>query len=62
MANMHYIIVTVECSGCKTKQKLHVASGAGAAEERGARVPCINCGYHFEVSVPDKILRGPFPA
>jgi hypothetical protein len=62
MADTHYIIVTVECSSCKMKQKLHVASGTGAAQERAERIRCIDCGYYFAVSVPDKILRGPFPA
>jgi hypothetical protein len=62
MADTHYIIVTVECSACKMKQKIHVAARPGFAQKADERIPCINCGYHFAVSVLDKIIRGPFPA
>jgi Zn ribbon nucleic-acid-binding protein len=62
MANKRYIIVTVECSSCKTKQQIHVLARAGAWQMVNARIRCINCGYHFEVSLSDEILRGPFPA
>ena len=60
VANEHYIVMTVECPTCKTKQKIHVAAAFG--EQIGDQtVHCINCTNHFKVAVPDKILRGPFP-
>jgi len=62
MANERYIIMTVECSGCKTKQKIHVAARSEFSQNADERIPCINCCEHFKVSVPDKIIRGPFPA
>lgn len=61
MADERYMIVTVECSSCKMKQNFHVLA---RAEWRmaSARIRCNNCGYHFDVSLSDEILRGPFPA
>jgi hypothetical protein len=62
VANEPYIIMTLECSSCKTKQKIHVAARPGFSKKADERIPCINCGNQFKVSVPDKIIRGPFPA
>ena len=62
MANERYIIMTVECSGCKTKQKIHVATRPGFSKKADERIHCMNCGDQFKVSVPDKIIRGLFPA
>jgi hypothetical protein len=62
VANERYIIMKVECSTCKTKQKIHVAARPGFSKKADERIPCINCGDQFKVSVPDKIIRGPFPA
>jgi len=58
----HYIVMTVECPPCKTKQKIHVAVNVDGAHISGQTVLCINCSNPFKVTVPDKILRGPFPA
>ena len=57
-----YVVMTVECPTCKTKQKIHVAVTVGGAHTGDQTIPCINCTNHFKVTVSDKILRGPFPA
>ena len=61
MANDHYIVMTVECSLCKTKQKVHVSTGIGGAQMDDQEIPCLNCNGLFKVTVPDRIIRGPFP-
>lgn len=62
MVGERYIVMTVECSLCKTKQKIHVAVRTGAGQMTDQTVQCIQCAKHFKVMVPDKIIRGPFPA
>jgi len=63
MTDEHYFIVTVECSRCKTKQKVHVNSPAGVPPMPGGQIVlCIKCDTAFKVKVSDRILRGPFPA
>jgi hypothetical protein len=61
MANARYLIMTVQCQHCKTKQKVHIDTSAGGTQMGIQTVPCISCRNHFKVTVPDKILRGPFP-
>jgi len=57
-----YIVVTVECQHCKTKQKVHVAARIGVAQRViGQTIKCIRCERGFDAVVPDKIVRGPFP-
>jgi hypothetical protein len=60
VANDHYVVVTVECSRCKTKRKVHIADSIIPIAPQ--MIPCINYDNPFKVVVPDKILRGPFPA
>ncbi len=62
MAEEHYVVMTVECPRCKTKQKVHVAARTGFAQMGYQTIPCIRCNTHFKVTVPDRIIRGPFPA
>ena len=62
MAGERYVIMTVECTHCKTKQKVHVNARPGFAQMSDQSIPCIRCNQHFVVRVPDKILAGPFPA
>jgi hypothetical protein len=63
MADERYIIMTVECPRCRTKQKVHVNTRAGLPLKIGdERVQCIRCDIQFKVTVPDRIIRGPFPA
>jgi uncharacterized metal-binding protein YceD (DUF177 family) len=63
MADERYVVMTVECSRCKTKQKVHVDTPTGLPPKIGDQtVPCVRCGDHFKVTLPDRIIRGPFPA
>jgi len=61
MADERYAVMTVECQRCKTKQKVHVAARSGFAQMGSQTIPCIKCEKDFDVMVPDKIIRGPFP-
>jgi hypothetical protein len=54
--------MTVECARCKTKQKIHIANRTEVAQTGNETVLCINCNNPFKVKVPDKLIRGPFPA
>ena len=63
MADERYVVMTVECSRCKTKQKVHVNARPGLPPKIGDQtIPCIKCDIHFKVTLPDRIIRGPFPA
>jgi transposase-like protein len=62
MANERYIVMTVECPRCKTKQKVHVSTNIGGAQMGDQKLSCIKCDDHFKATVPDRIIRGPFPA
>jgi hypothetical protein len=61
MADEHYIVMTVECPNCKTKQKVHVAARTGIPQMGEQSILCIRCNKPFKITVPDKIIRGPFP-
>jgi transposase-like protein len=61
MANERYVLMTVECPRCKTNQKVHVAITTGGAEESEEKILCLNCNRSFKVTLPDKIIRGPYP-
>jgi transcription elongation factor Elf1 len=61
-ANERYVITTLECPRCKTKQKVHVSTSSGGVQVGDQTIPCIQCDLDFNVTVPDKIIRGPFPA
>jgi len=54
--------MTVECTHCKTKQKVHVNARPGFAQMSDQSIPCIGCNQHFVVMLPDKIVSGPSPA
>ena len=62
MADKPYVVMAAECQNCKTKQKVHVAAHTGFAQMGDQTVQCIRCDNHFKVSVPHKIVGGPFPA
>jgi phage FluMu protein Com len=62
MADEPYVVMTVECPRCKTKQKAHIAASTGGAQIGDQTIRCIRCNTHFKVTVPDRIIRGPFPA
>lgn len=57
-----YIIVTVECSRCKTKQKVHVAVHTGPTKMADESIRCLDCDNLSKAKLPDKIVDGPFPA
>lgn len=57
-----YISVTVECTHCKTKQLVRVSTITGGARLGIQIICCINCNAHFNLSIPDRIINGPFPA
>ena len=61
MADERYVVMTVECQHCKTKQKLHVAARTGFVQMGDQTILCIRCNNHFKVTVPDRIIDGPFP-
>src|SRR6266566_7871342 len=61
MADEHFVVMTVECQHCKTKQKVHIAASTDGAQVGNQTIQCINCNNHFKVTIPDKIVDGPFP-
>jgi DNA-directed RNA polymerase subunit M/transcription elongation factor TFIIS len=62
MADQLYVVMTVECQHCKSKQKVHVAARTGFAQVGDQTIQCLMCNNHFKVTVPDRIVGGPFPA
>jgi hypothetical protein len=62
MANGRYFVMKVECVRCKMKQKIHIALRPDAASERMETIQCIQCNLFFRIPVPDRIVRGPYPA
>ena len=62
MADGSYVVMTVGCPCCKTKQKVHVVARTGPAQMGTQTIQCLNCNKHFKVTLPDWIVSGPFPA
>jgi len=62
MADDRYVVMPVECTTCKTKQKVHIAAQTGIPEMSDHGVRCVSCNNYFKVRAPDRIIRGPFPA
>jgi hypothetical protein len=62
MADDRYVVMTVECSHCKTKQNVHVAARIGIVPVGNQMIQCIKCKKDFEVMAPDRIVGGPFSA
>jgi hypothetical protein len=60
MIGEHYVVMTVECYLCKTKQKVHVASRE-VSEKGFETITCISCKRAFDVRLPDKVVAGSFP-
>lgn len=61
VANERYVVMTVECPTCKTKQRVHVEVRTGPSQIGDQTIQCIRCTNHFNVTVPTRIIRGPFP-
>lgn len=62
MAGERYVVMAVECPRCKTKQKVHVNARTGVSQMGEEMILCLQCNHSFKVMLPDKIIRGPFPA
>ncbi len=56
-----YMVVTLQCPRCKTSQKVHIDARPGFNQTGGDRVSCINCDHRFKLTIPESIIRGPFP-
>ena len=61
MADEPHVVMTVECSHCKIKQKVHVAASADGAQVSDRTIQFIRCDNHFKVTVANRTIRGPFP-
>jgi hypothetical protein len=57
-----YVVLGLQCPCCKTPQKVQVAVHIGVGNVGGERISCISCDHHFKVTIPEKIIREPFPA
>ena len=56
-----FMVMTIECPHCKTKQKVHVAAGVRTGRMPTQYVFCIDCDSEFPVRASSKIVGGPFP-
>jgi transcription elongation factor Elf1 len=61
MANERYVVTTVQCPRCKANQKVHVSTNGGDVRMADQTIPCIQCDNYFKATVPNRIIRGPFP-
>lgn len=57
-----FVVTTIECPHCKVKQKVNVGVNLRPGHMPTQYVFCINCDSEFDVTVPDKIVGGPFIA
>ena len=53
---------TIECSHCKVRQNVHVATSKTSTKRERQYFSCVNCHTEFDVKVADKVLGGPFVA
>ena len=56
-----FVVMMIKCPHCKTKQKVHVGVNLIPSPMPSQYVFCINCDRDFDVTLPDKIVGGPFP-
>jgi hypothetical protein len=56
-----YVLMTVECSECNEKQRVHVAASTGFSQMGEQEIKCLRCGKSFLTRVPARIIAGPFP-
>ena len=52
MADEHYIVMTVECPHCKTKQKVHVAARTGVGQMGDQTIPLHQVQQSFQGNCP----------
>jgi hypothetical protein len=57
-----FVVVTLQCPRCRIQQIAQIATRIGFGRASGEKTSCIHCGHHFKITIPDKIIRGPFPA
>jgi transposase-like protein len=62
MADETYAEMTVECPICQTAQRIHVSVSTGGGQVGAQSMACLNCNSYFNVTVPDSVVDGPFPA
>jgi hypothetical protein len=63
MTDTDYVVMTVKCPRCRTKQKVHVAVSTGSKAKVGDQtILCIQYDNSFKVTLPDRILHGLLPA
>jgi hypothetical protein len=55
-----YVVMTVSCGNCQQEQLVHVRARTGTWSTAHQSVECLTCGQHFEVTLPDAIIGGPF--
>jgi hypothetical protein len=58
----NYVVLTLHCPRCKSPQRIHIAASPGVRQLSGEMVRCISCDNRIKVTIPDRIIRGPFPA
>jgi ribosomal protein S27E len=56
-----YVLMTVMCSECNEKQRVHVTASTGFSHTKEQEVKCLKCGKSFLTRVPARIIAGPFP-
>ena len=56
-----FVVMTIKCPYCKTKQKVHVGVNLAPGQMPNQYIFCINCDDEFDITLPDKIVGGPFP-
>jgi hypothetical protein len=62
MKESRFVVMAIECPHCKEKQKVHVSVNLGPGHMPNLYPFYINCDHEFDVTLPDKIVGGPFPA
>ena len=62
MPGIRYIVMSVNCIHCSTKQRIHVVTRPKTSVPiKEQTIQCIKCDNYFDVMVPERIIHGPFP-
>ena len=56
-----FVVMAIKCPHCKTKQKVHVGVNLRPGQMPNQYLFCINSDYEFDITLPEKIVGGPFP-
>ncbi len=57
MADERFVVMTVECQHCNTKQKVRIAASTDGAQVGNQMIQYINCNNHFKGTVPATRVR-----